>query len=43
MIDLKKPIKLKRTGAWRTYTGGSLIDALHGMDNVNSQSEKQRT
>ncbi|MBR6573176.1 MAG: mannose-6-phosphate isomerase [Clostridia bacterium] len=31
MINLKKPIKLKRAGAWRTYTGGSLIDALHGI------------
>ena len=25
-----KPIKLNRAGAWRTYTGGSLIEALHG-------------
>ncbi len=34
MIDLKKPIKLSRTGAWRTYTGGSLIDALHGINDA---------
>ena len=32
MIDLKKPIRLERAGAWRTYTGGSLIDALHGIE-----------
>lgn len=30
MIDLKKPIKLDRASAWRTYTGGSLIARLHG-------------
>lgn len=32
MIDLTKPIKLDRTGAWRTYTGGSLINKLHGIE-----------
>ena len=30
MIDIKKPIKLTKAGAWRTYTGGKLIEALHG-------------
>lgn len=30
MIDFKKPIKLDRASAWRTYTGGSLIGKLHG-------------
>ncbi len=34
MIDLKKPVKLDRAGAWRTYTGGSLIDKLHGIENT---------
>jgi len=33
MIDLTKPVKLDRAGAWRTYTGGSMIDKLHGIDN----------
>ncbi len=33
MIDITKPIKLDRAGAWRTYTGGSLIDKLHGIEN----------
>jgi mannose-6-phosphate isomerase len=32
MIDLKKPIRLDRAGAWRTYSGGSLIDKLHGIE-----------
>ncbi len=32
MIDLKKPIKLDRADAWRTYSGGSLIDKLHGIE-----------
>ena len=35
MIDITKPIKLDRAGAWRTYSGGSLIDKLHGI--VNSE------
>ncbi len=29
-VDLKKPVRLARAGAWRTYTGGRLIEALHG-------------
>lgn len=33
MIDLSKPIKLDRAGAWRTYSGGKLIDAIHGIEN----------
>lgn len=32
MIDLTKPIRLDRAGAWRTYSGGSLIDKLHGIE-----------
>ncbi len=32
MIDYTKPIKLDRAGAWRTYTGGKLIEALHGNE-----------
>ena len=32
MIDVTKPIKLDRAGAWRTYSGGSLIDRLHGIE-----------
>jgi len=30
MTNLNSPIRLSRAGAWRTYTGGSLIEALHG-------------
>ncbi len=33
MIDINKPIKLDRAGAWRTYSGGKLIDAIHGIEN----------
>ena len=33
-IDLNRPIKLERAGAWRTYTGGSLIEKLHGKENL---------
>ena len=33
-IDLKRPIKLKRAGAWRTYLGGKLIEQLHGNENA---------
>ena len=32
MIDVTKPIRLDRAGAWRTYSGGSLIDKLHGIE-----------
>lgn len=28
-----KPIKLTSSRAWRTYTGGSLIDKIHGIEN----------
>ncbi len=28
--DIKRPVKLRRAGAWRTYIGGSLIEKLHG-------------
>ena len=31
-IDLSLPVKLARAGAWRTYLGGSLIEALHGNE-----------
>ena len=34
MIDLKKPVKLDRATAWRTYIGGSQIDAIHGIKNA---------
>ncbi len=33
-INLKKPIKLQRAGAWRTYLGGKLIEELHGNGNA---------
>ncbi|MBE7037533.1 MAG: mannose-6-phosphate isomerase [Ruminococcaceae bacterium] len=33
-INLKKPVKLSRAGAWRTYFGGSLIEKLHGNENA---------
>ena len=29
-VNLNVPIKLSRAGAWRTYLGGKLIEALHG-------------
>ena len=29
-IDLRKPIRLDRAAAWRTYSGGSLIEKLYG-------------
>ncbi|MBQ4631545.1 MAG: class I mannose-6-phosphate isomerase [Clostridia bacterium] len=32
--SLKKPIRLLRAGAWRTYTGGRLIEKLHGNENA---------
>ena len=31
-IDVTSPVKLARAGAWRTYLGGSLIEALHGNE-----------
>lgn len=34
IIDIKRPVKLKRAGAWRTYTGGSLIEKLHGKEQM---------
>ncbi len=34
MINLKSPVKLARAGAWRTYMGGSFIEALHGNKNA---------
>lgn len=32
-ICIEKTVKISRAGAWRTYTGGSLIEALHGNYN----------
>ncbi len=32
--SLKKPIRLLRASAWRTYTGGRLIERLHGNENA---------
>jgi mannose-6-phosphate isomerase len=29
-IDLNRPVRLSRAGAWRTYSGGRLIEELHG-------------
>ena len=34
MIDITRPVKLARAGAWRTYTGGSLIEKLHGKEHM---------
>ena len=34
MIDITRPVKLARAGAWRTYTGGSLIEKLHGKEQM---------
>ncbi len=28
--DIRRPVRLSRAGAWRTYIGGSLIEKLHG-------------
>ncbi len=33
-INFKRPIKLERAGAWRTYLGGKLIEQLHGNMNA---------
>ena len=33
-MNYNKPIRLLRAGAWRTYTGGKLIEALHGNENA---------
>ena len=33
-INLKRPIKLSRASAWRTYIGGKLIGQLHGDENA---------
>lgn len=30
-IDLTKPLKLAPARAWRTYIGGTMLDALHGV------------
>lgn len=38
MIDIEKPIKLERTGAWRTYTGGRLIEKLHGNESASDDN-----
>lgn len=34
-INIKKPIRLDRASAWRTYSGGSLIEKLHGNDGAS--------
>ncbi len=31
-VDFTRPIRLRATRAWRTYTGGRMISALHGKD-----------
>ncbi len=35
MIDFKKPIKLDKAAAWRSYKGGSLIARLHGEERAD--------
>ena len=37
-IDLRKPIRLDRAAAWRTYSGGSLIEKLYGRDGMPDTS-----
>ena len=37
-INLKRPVKLDRTGAWRTYLGGKLIEQLHGNQNAEDSN-----
>ena len=34
-INIKKPIRLDRASAWRTYSGGSLIEKLYGNDGAS--------
>jgi len=38
MINLSKPIPLSRAGAWRTYTGGRLIEKLHSGKDVEDSN-----
>ena len=38
MIDITKPVRLARAGAWRTYTGGSLIEKLHGKEGAHDSN-----
>ena len=33
-VDFSKPIRLDRASAWRTYSGGSLIEKLYGRDGM---------
>ena len=33
-VNLNQPLRLSRAGAWRTYIGGSMIEALHGNHNA---------
>ena len=37
-INLKRPVKLDRAGAWRTYLGGKLIKQLHGNENAEDSN-----
>ena len=37
-VDLKRPVRLSRAGAWRTYTGGRLIETLHGNENAKDSN-----
>lgn len=37
-INLERPIKLERAGAWRTYLGGKLIEQLHGKENAEDSN-----
>ena len=37
-INLKRPVKLDRAGAWRTYLGGKLIEQLHGNQNTGDSN-----
>jgi hypothetical protein len=43
MIDFKKPIKLDKASAWRTYTGGKMIARLHGEDKADDYFPEART
>lgn len=37
MYSYSAPVKLRSSRAWRTYIGGRLIDALHGLEREDSQ------
>lgn len=41
-INVKKPIRLDRASAWRTYSGGSLIEKLYGNEGAPAESIREK-